>query len=217
MKNKVINSILENKIVVIVRGVEKEKLIPLAEAMYAGGIRLLEITYSATNTPSAEETAECIRALAGHFEGRMFIGAGTVLNENQVELTKAAGGKFIISPDVNEAVIKKSVELGLVSMPGALTPSEITTANRAGADFVKLFPVTTLGLDYVKAITAPLSHVKLVAVGGINDGNMKDYLNAGVCGFGIGANIVDKKLIAANDFPAITELAKKFVKACNQI
>ena len=97
MKNHVINSILENKIVVIVRGVDKEKLIPLAEAMYEGGIRLIEITYSATNTPTAEETAENIRTLAEHFEGRMFIGAGTVLNEKQVELTKAAGGSFIPS------------------------------------------------------------------------------------------------------------------------
>ena len=213
MKNSVINSILENKIVVIVRGVAKEKLIPLAEAMYAGGIRLLEITYSATNSPTNEETAECIRMLTKHFDGRMFIGAGTVLTEKQVELTKNAGGKFIISPDVNEAVIKKSAELGLVSMPGALTPTEITAANRAGADFVKLFPITSLGLDYVKAVRAPLSHVKLIAVGGINDTNMKDYLNAGVCGFGIGSNIIDKKLIEADDYEGITSLAKKYVSS----
>lgn len=213
MKNTVIESVLKNKIVVIVRGVAKEKLIPLAEAMYAGGIRLLEITYSANKSVSDEETAENIRALSEHFSGRMFIGAGTVLDEKQVELTKAAGGKFIISPDVNEAVIKKSVELGLVSMPGALTPSEITAANRAGADFVKLFPITSLGLDYVKAVRAPLSHVKLIAVGGIHDGNMKEYLGAGVCGFGIGSNIIDKKLIEAEDYAGITALAKKYVEA----
>ena len=181
--------------------------------MYAGGIRLLEITYSADKSVSDTDTAESIRALAEHFEGRMFIGAGTVLDETQVELTKKAGGMFIISPDVNENVIKKSVELGLVSMPGALTPTEITTANRAGADFVKLFPITSLGLDYVKAVRAPLSHVKLIAVGGIHDGNMKDYLKAGVCGFGIGSNIIDKKLIEAEDYNGITALAKKYVEA----
>ena len=213
MKNKIINSILENKIVVIVRGVAKEKLIPLAEAMYAGGIRLLEITYSADKSVSDEETAENIAMLAKHFEGRMYIGAGTVLTEKQVELTKKAGGWFIISPDTNEQVIKKTIELGLVSMPGALTPSEITTANRAGADFVKLFPITSLGLDYVKAVRAPLSHIKLIAVGGIHDGNMKDYLNAGVCGFGIGSNIIDKKLIASGEYEKIAELAKKYTEA----
>jgi len=151
--------------------------------------------------------------LAKHFEGRMYIGAGTVLTEKQVELTKSAGGKFIISPDTNADIIKKTVELGLVSMPGALTPSEITAANRAGADFVKLFPITSLGIDYVKAVRAPLSHVKLIAVGGIHDGNMKDYLKAGVCGFGIGSNIVDKKLIDADDFAKVTELAKKYTDA----
>jgi len=215
MKNTVVNSILENKIVVIVRGVAKEKLIPLAEAMYAGGIRLLEITYSANKSVSDEETAENIRALAEHFGDRMYIGAGTVLSEEQVELTKNVGGKFIISPDVNESVIKKTVELGLVSMPGALTPTEITAAHRAGADFVKLFPITSLGIDYVKAVRAPLSHINLIAVGGVHDGNMKDYLKAGVCGFGIGSNITDKTLIAAEDYPAITVLAKKYVNAIN--
>lgn len=215
MKNTVINSIFENKIVVIVRGVAKEKLIPLAEAMYAGGIRLLEITYSANKSVSDEDTAESIRALSEHFGDRMYIGAGTVLTESQVELTQKAGGKFIISPDVNEKVIKKTSELGLVSMPGALTPTEITTAHRAGADFVKLFPITSLGIDYVKAVRAPLSHIKLIAVGGIHDGNMKDYLKAGVCGFGIGSNIIDKKLIEAEDYDGITELAKKYVSALN--
>jgi len=213
MKNRVIESIIENKIVVIVRGVAREKLIPLAEAMYNGGIRLLEITYSANGSVSDEETASNISMLAKHFEGRMYIGAGTVLTEKQVELTKSAGGKFIISPDTNADIIKKTVELGLVSMPGALTPSEITAANRAGADFVKLFPITSLGIDYVKAVRAPLSHVKLIAVGGIHDGNMKDYLKAGVCGFGIGSNIVDKKLIDADDFAKVTELAKKYTDA----
>ena len=213
MKNRVIESIIENKIVVIVRGVVREKLIPLAEAMYNGGIRLLEITYSANGSVSDEETASNISMLAKHFEGKMYIGAGTVLTEKQVELTKSAGGKFIISPDTNADIIKKTVELGLVSMPGALTPSEITAANRAGADFVKLFPITSLGIDYVKAVRAPLSHVKLIAVGGIHDGNMKDYLKAGVCGFGIGSNIVDKKLIDADDFAKVTELAKKYTDA----
>lgn len=213
MKNKVIESILENKIVVIVRGVAKERLIPLAEAMYNGGIRLLEITYSADGSVVDEETASRIAMLAKHFEGRMYIGAGTVLTEKQVELTKNAGGRFIISPDTNADVIKKTVALGLISMPGALTPSEITAANRAGADFVKLFPITSLGLDYVKAVRAPLSHVKLIAVGGIHDGNMRDYLGAGVCGFGIGSNIIDKKLIEAEDYAGITELAKKYTEA----
>lgn len=211
MRKHVIEAVEREKLVVIVRGIESEKLIPLAEAMYEGGIRLLEITYSADGKISDEETAENIRKLSEHFDGRMFIGAGTVIRENQVELTKAACGKFIISPDTYVEVIKKTRELDLVSMPGALTPSEIQTAHRAGADFVKLFPVTNLGTDYVKAVSAPLSHIKFLAVGGVNEKNMGDYLKAGVSGFGIGSNIIDKKKLAEGDYEGITNLAKKYV------
>ena len=211
MRDTVIKSVLENKIVVIVRGVEKEKLIPFAEAVYEGGIRHLEITYSADGRVADEETAENIKMLTEHFGERMYIGAGTVLSEKQVALTKAAGGKFIISPDTNVEVIKKTRELGLVSMPGALTPTEIQTAHLAGADFVKLFPITSLGVEYVKAVKAPLSHIKFLAVGGVNTGNISDYLKAGVCGFGLGSNITDKKLINENAWQGITELAEKYV------
>lgn len=216
MREKIIESIEKNKIIVIVRGVEREKLIPLAEAMYNGGIRLLEVTFSANGKVTDEETAGNIKMLTEHFGDRMYIGAGTVLSERQVELVKEAGGKFIISPDTNETVIKKTRKLGLVSMPGALTPTEIQAAHIAGADFVKLFPVSNLGADYVKAIKAPLSHIKLLAVGGINDENMAEYIKAGVSGFGIGSNITDKKLIANGEFDKITALARKYVAALGE-
>lgn len=211
MREQIINTIEKEKIIVIVRGVEKEKLIPLAEAMYLGGIRLLEVTYSANGKVSDEETAENIGILAKHFEGRMYIGAGTVLTEKQVELTAKVGGKFIISPDTCPEVIRKTRELGLVSMPGALTPSEMQIAHRNGADFVKLFPITSLGASYVKAVKAPLSHLKILAVGGVNENNIAEYLKAGINGFGLGSNIIDKKKIAENDWAGITNLAKKYV------
>lgn len=212
MRQKVIETVEKERIIVIVRGVEREKLIPLAEAMYEGGIRLMEITYSANGAVSDEDTAANIKMLAEHFAGRMYIGAGTVLTEKQVELTKEAGGWFIISPDTYPEVIQKTRELGLVSMPGALTPSEIQIAHRAGADFVKMFPITNMGVDYVKAVVAPLSHIKLLAVGGVDESNMPEYLNAGVSGFGIGSNIINKKLIAAGDYAGITALAKKYTE-----
>ena len=149
--------------------------------------------------------------LAEHFADRMYIGAGTVLTPYQVELTKKAGGRFIISPDCFEDVIKKTTELEMVSMPGALTPTEAQSAARAGADFVKLFPISDLGPAYFKAIKAPLSHIKFIAVGGVNEDNIQEYLDAGVCGFGLGSNIINKKMIAENDYTGITELAKKYV------
>ena len=118
------------------------KLIPLAKAMYDGGVRFLEVTYSANGGVTDENTAENIKMLAERFKDKIHIGAGTVLTNKQVELTKKAGGEFIISPDANASVIKKTKELGMISIPGALTPTEIEAAHKAGADFVKLFPIT---------------------------------------------------------------------------
>ena len=212
MREQVINSILEHRLIVIVRGVAREQLIDLAEALYRGGVRLLEVTYSADGTRSDEAVSEDIRLLCEHFDGRMEIGAGTVLTEAQVELTHRAGGRFIISPEANEAVIHRTVALGMVSIPGALTPREIQIAHIAGADFVKLFPIGTMGAEYVKAVRAPLSHVRLLAVGGVDENNLTEYLSAGVLGIGVGGSLVNKKLLAENNFSAIEALAEKYVE-----
>lgn len=206
----VINTILKEKIITIVRGVPREKLIPLAEAMYNGGIRLIECTYDASGKVSDEKTASGIRRLVEHFKDKMTVGAGTVLTEAQVELTEKAGGKFIISPDTNPEVIKKTKELGLVSIPGALTPTEIAAASRYGADFVKIFPVGSMGCNYIKDVKAPLSNVRILAVGGVDENNMQSYFDAGACGIGIGSGIVKKQMIEAEDFDGITRLAMKF-------
>lgn len=208
----IIEKVIENKLIAIVRGVAKDKLIETAEAMYRGGIKLIEITYSANGSVSDEETAEGIKLLADNFKGRMLVGAGTVMSKRQVELTKEAGGCFIISPDTNEEIIRYTKELGLVSIPGALTPSEITAAHRAGADFVKLFPISNLGSGYVKAIKAPISNIRLLAVGGIDVDNMEEYYKVGVCGFGIGSNLANLKLIEKGDFPEIEEIARSYVE-----
>ena len=210
MRNQLIETILREKLIVIIRGVEKNKLIPLAEALYAGGIRLMEVTYSADGTVSDEETAAQIAMLSSHMQGRMTVGAGTVLTEEQVQRTADAGGHFIISPDTFPDVIRKTRECGMVSIPGAMTPTEIQNAVRAGADFIKLFPASTFGTDYIKAITAPLSHVKLLAVGGITLDNIGMYRSVGIRGFGIGASIVKKSLIDSGNFEAVTALAKQY-------
>ena len=216
MKQKAIEFIKDNKIIVIVRGVAKDSLLKTAEAMYEGGIRLIEITYDAKGIVKNEETAEMISLLDNHFKGDMLIGAGTVLTPEQVRLTKEAGGKYIISPDTFTDVIKETVKEGLISMPGAMTPSEAQAAFREGADFVKLFPIDNLGISYAKAIMAPLSHIPFLAVGGVDENNIKDYLNIGISGFGIGSSIVKKDLISAGKFNEITELAKKYVNAIKE-
>lgn len=216
MRERIIAAIENEKIIVIVRGIDRENLIPLAEAMYDGGIRLLEITYSANGKVSDEYTAENIRILSEYFQGRMYIGAGTVLTEKQVELTAQANGQFIISPDACPEVIQKTRSLGLVSIPGALTPSEMQLAHKNGADFIKIFPIANLGASYVKAVKAPLSHLKMLAVGGVNENNISEYLNAGINGFGLGSNIIDKKKIQQKDWNGIADLVKRYVGLVRQ-
>ncbi len=212
-----IEKILKEKVIVIVRGVARQNLIPFAEAVYRGGIRLLECTFDATGTVTDEQIADNIKMLIDHFGDKMLIGAGTVLTEKQVELVKKVGGKFIISPDTNADVIKKTKEMGLVSIPGAFTPSEAAAAHRAGADFVKLFPVGKLGAGYIKDVKAPLSHIRFLAVGGVNCDNMAEYYKAGACGFGIGSDIVNKKHIAEGNFGAIESAARKYTQVTEEI
>lgn len=212
MRETTISKIKEEKIIVIVRGVAREKLIPMAEAMYEGGIRLMEVTYNANGDPADEEIADRIAMLTKHFEGRMLIGAGTVLTEKQVALTKAAGGRFIISPDAAPEVIRATRAAGLVSIPGCLTPSEMQTAHKAGADFIKLFPSDAFGPAYFKAVKAPLSHLDILAVGGVSTENLADYQAAGAAGFGMASNILDRKAIAAGDWKVIAEKARKYVE-----
>ena len=144
---------------------------------------------------------------------RMVFGAGTVTNAEMVHMAKAGGAQFIISPDTDPAVIKATVEAGLVSIPGALTPTDIASAQRAGADFIKLFPVGNMGADYVKAVRAPLSNVRMLAVGGIDLNNIAEYRSVGIQGFGIGSSIVRRDMIESGDFEGICELAKKYVEA----
>ena len=217
MREQTINAIEKEKLIVIVRGVEREYLIPLAEAMYAGGIRLMEITYDASGKTSDEVTAENIALLTKHFGERMLIGAGTVLTEKQAELTKNAGGSFIISPNTDVNVIRRTKMLGMVSIPGALTPTEVQTAHLADADFVKLFPLDAMGANYLKAIAAPLSHIKFLAVGGIDENNMEKYWKAGAKGFGVGSNIVKKEWAREGRFHEITALAKAYVNIVSNL
>lgn len=197
----------------IVRGIPESDIVDLAEAMWRGGIRIMECTYDASGKIPASETAHMIKTLSERFEGRMLIGAGTVLSREQVLLTKEAGGQFIISPDVNEEVIKETKKAGLVSIPGALTPSEATLATRAGADFVKLFPISQLGASYVKALCAPLSHIRFLAVGGVNLGNIRELLKSGACGVGIGLGDADRDAIARGDLDFIEKKCASFTEA----
>ena len=207
----------ETRLIAIIRGIGAEHLEPVLDAIYAGGVRLAEITYDSTGVRSDSETAEWIAEAAKRMEGKMYIGAGTVIRESQVEQTQKAGGRFIISPNMNPAVIHKTKSLGLVSIPAVMTVSEIVEADCAGADYIKVFPANAIGgVRFFQAVRAPLPGVKLLAVSGITPENAGEYLRAGAYGFGIGSGIVNTALCKAGDYQQIEENARRFSNICSE-
>ena len=209
-REEIIKDIEKNKIIVIMRGFTEEQLINSVEAMEKGGIRLVEVTFDQTGTVSDEVTAANIRALKERFGGKVRIGAGTVMTEKQVKAAYRAGAEFIISPDCYKKVIRKTRKLGMVSIPGVFTPTDAANAHRYGADFAKLFPNSEVNISYLKALTVPLSHIKFLAVGGVNSDNMKEYFAAGAKGIGVATAIADKKAIFSGDYEEVTRRAKLF-------
>lgn len=211
MRQTIIQKVLDKKVIAIVRGIYGEDCLKLAEALHKGGVEMMEVTFDQSNPAAFSRTTDTIAMLVRKMEGRMVIGAGTVTSLETLELAKNAGARFIVSPDTNAAVIKATVEAGMVSMPGAMTPTEIVTAHALGADFVKVFPTSGLGASYIKAVCAPLNHIRLLAVGGVSEKNISEFLKAGCVGAGVGGNLVNKQWIQNGEFDKITALAKELV------
>ena len=209
-KEETIELIQKNKIIAIMRNVEIKKIVKTAEALYNGGIRLIEVTFNQHSATGPEDAIASIRMIAENFGDSICVGAGTVINLEQLSLANDAGVKYIISPNVSTEVIKKTGDYGMVSIPGAMTPTEIISAYNDGADFVKIFPAGNLGVNYIKAISSPINYIPLIAVGGINDKNCSEFFNNGVVGIGVGGDLVNLKLIQENMFDEITILAKKY-------
>lgn len=210
-RGAVIEGIAREKIVVILRGYTEEELLSIAAAVEAGGVHYLEITFDATGRVPAWETARQIGAVKEKFP-HLHVGAGTVLTVEQVEAAAGAGAEFLISPDVNGEVIRKTRELGLVSIPGAFTATEAQAAHRAGADFVKLFPAGNMPSAYLASLAAPLSHIRFLAVGAIHEKNAPEYLRAGAVGVGVGS-IVEKAAVKAGDFARVTNRVRALADA----
>lgn len=212
MRETVIQSILNEKVIAIVRGAGETQALAVAEALYEGGIKLVEVTFDQKHPETFVNTANAIRSISRKMAGKMLVGAGTVTSPELVEMAAEAGALYIISPDTDLAVIRRTRELGLVSIPGAYTATEAKQAWLAGADFVKLFPCVGDAPAYVKAICAPFNHIPFLAVGGVNADNAADFLKAGAVGVGVGSCLANKKWADAGQYHLITEEARKFVK-----
>ena len=209
---EIMELIEQNRVIAIVRGMHPDQMTPLARALERGGIRMMEITFNQNAPETFQNTVNAIRTLSQNMRD-MAIGAGTVMTLEQLHMAADAGARYIISPDVNPALIAETKRLGLTSLPGAMSPTEIVTAWNAGADAVKVFPIGDLGVGYLKAIRAPLSHIPLIAVGGVNERNCADFLRAGAIGVGVGGQLVNREWIDAGEFYKIASLAGKIAQA----
>ena len=211
--NEIMERVKSDRIIAIVRGLEGNHMLGLAGALCEGGITMIEVTFNQAAPEKWHETCDAIRLISEKFSGRMLVGAGTVMTVEQLNLAREAGAKYIISPDTNPEIIRATKKLGLASFPGAMTPSECVTAYNAGADAVKVFPAGQLGSAYIKAIRAPLSHIPMLAVGGVNEKNAAEFIKAGCIGLGVGGMLVNAELARNGEFDKITALAREYIKA----
>lgn len=215
MREQTIQTIYSSGIIAILRGLTADQAKHTAEALVAGGIRLIEVTFDAKRPEDYRETQLAISNVAQALEGYGCVGAGTVMHPQQVQQAADAGAGYIISPVWDRAVIQKTRDLDLVSIPGAMSPSEIIAAHQAGADFVKLFPAAALGVEYLKSILSPISHVPILVVGGIDLANLADFLAAGAVGAGIGGKLADKAVIKSGHYDALTKVAEDYISIMN--
>lgn len=213
MNSAIINQILQTKTVVVVRDVWGEPLIKLLAALNAGGITCAEIPFG---VKSDEQTGEQIAAAVNAFKGKMHIGAGTVITAARLDVAVKSGAEFCVAPDTDKDIISAAKKRGTLFISGAFTPSEVKRAWASGADMVKIFPASSCGPKYIAALKAPFGVLPVIAFGGITKQNAREYLSAGACGVGVGAELVRRDLIEQNNFDEITRIAKSFLaEVCN--
>jgi len=205
-RSPVLNTILERKIVAVVRSPDGGKLVDVAKALAAGGVTVLEITFT---VPNALDVLKAVRAAMGD---AVTLGAGTVLDPETARAAILAGAEFVVAPNTNPGVIKLCRRYSTPVMPGAYTPTEILRAWELGADVVKVFPADVGGPAYLRAVAAPLPQARLMPTGGVDLNTAAEFLKAGACCLGVGSSLVEKAALASGDMGRIMALARAFVE-----
>jgi 2-dehydro-3-deoxyphosphogluconate aldolase/(4S)-4-hydroxy-2-oxoglutarate aldolase len=211
IKMNFVDLVKENQVIAIIRGIEKKDIIPVAEALYKGGIKLVEVTM---NTDGA---SEMISMLHEKFDNQLYIGAGTVLDVEEAKEAIAAGATYFVTPNVDAEIIRFALDHNIGILPGVMTPTEVVQAHKAGAKIVKVFPTSVLGTQYVKELQGPLSHIPMVAVGGVRPDNVADFMKAGAVGIGVGGSLIDKTAIESGNFEIITKKAELLLQKIKEI
>ena len=182
-----------------------EQVLPVCEALVAGGVIALEITFTVPNALDA------IQQTSARFGAEALVGAGTVLNVEMTRSAVYAGAKFIVSPITRAEIVTAAHEASVPVMLGAYTPTEAQTAHEAGADFIKLFPADKLGPAYVKALRAPLPHLKIVPTGGVDLHTAAEFLKAGCAALGVGGSLLTAEILRTGNWTELTRLARAYV------
>ena len=201
-KNQILNQILEEKIISILRVVDSSKVVPASIAILQGGIRVIEVSL---NTPNA---LECLSDLA-KIEG-IIPGAGTITNEEMAIKSIEAGAEFVVTPITKKEIILACDNLNKPVFSGAFTPSEIFQAHEWGADVVKIFPAETLGMNFIKALKAPFPKIRLMPTGGVTPDNIDKWFDMGADCVGIGSSFTKVDILENDEWGRLTGIAKVF-------
>ena len=204
-KDATIARMIDSGVVAVLRAPDGEILVDVAEALLAGGVEAIEVTFTVPGT------VRVIEKVADRLGDKILLGAGTVLDPETARAALLAGAEYIVSPTTNLDVIRLCRRYDKAVMPGALTPTEVITAWEAGADIVKVFPSDLTGPKYLKALRGPLPQVRLMPTGGVNLDTAADFLRAGACALGIGGSLVESKAVAAGDMARIESLARQYI------
>jgi 2-dehydro-3-deoxyphosphogluconate aldolase/(4S)-4-hydroxy-2-oxoglutarate aldolase len=184
----------------------------VVQAMIAGGVNIVEVTMT---VPGA---VGLLKELRSEYGAKLLLGAGTVTSTEQAEATIDAGAEFIVSPSFHPDVIAKTRALGKLSIPGALTPTEVITAWRAGADYVKIFPCSAMGgASYLQSLLAPFPFLKLIPTGGVTQATAASFLHAGARALGVGSDLVNLAAIDQGTPEIITEAARAYLKVLSEV
>jgi 2-dehydro-3-deoxyphosphogluconate aldolase / (4S)-4-hydroxy-2-oxoglutarate aldolase len=206
-KAQIIEQLLNPGVIAVVRAKRTEQAIPLAEALVAGGIIAVEITMSTPNAIAA------IREASVRLGGRALVGVGTILDETTCLAAIDAGAEFIVSPICRRELVTIAHQAGKPIMLGAYTPTESQLAHEAGSDFIKIFPADGLGPNYIKALRAPLPHLKIVPTGGVDLKTIGEFFRVGCVAVGAGSSLISREVLDNDDWATLTRTAAAFVQA----
>ena len=206
-KSDIISLLTDPGIIAIVRTQQAAQVVPLFEALIAGGVRAIEITMT---TPDA---LAAIREAREKLDQRAVVGVGTVLEADTCRAAISAGAEFIVTPICRTELVAVAHAAGCPIMLGAYTPTEAQLAHEADADFIKIFPADGLGSGYIKALRAPLPHLRIVPTGGVDVQNVAEFLKAGCVALGVGSALVSAKILQEADWPELTRRASALVNA----